>query len=456
MSVLSRAFGRRSSAPGTAAVDVAHLGPADAMPSQGARGAKRSADSEALVPATIPASKLQKDASGDVLTAATVTAALPTDTAETAAGASPIAQVTQVDWQAVLARLTALELLPAQLATAHDQLTTLRTQHTTLQTQLTTAEASFAQQLKEQLQSSIARETAVKDNCQQQVSALDSTQEVLSQRVRSKNMVVHGFPDTAAVSNSAALERLVKTKIDSVVPGSSISQSITAVTRIGRPGAGNRAVLVEYSSSQAKHRTYAVSRQLKEQGLHLNDELTPKQQHAQKALDPDRVALLAKGFRTWFRHGTLWYMDRGVRRECKRGEAIRLPQTQGSPPGPPQSSARARARGPHRSPRPPPRGPFRDNGVTAPVPRRRQLPRNASLAAESSVPSYANVAGSAPITAMDTDAAISSPAAPAAGPGSSAPPAVSTGTPAVPSVTPASSPSLSAPAPLPPIPAPSQ
>ena len=42
---------------------------------------------ESLVPATTPASKLQKDASGDVLTAATVTAALPTDTAETTAGA---------------------------------------------------------------------------------------------------------------------------------------------------------------------------------------------------------------------------------------------------------------------------------------------------------------------------------------------------------------------------------
>ena len=42
----------------------------------------------------------------------------------------------------------------------------------------------------------------------------------------------------------AALEHMVKTKVDRVAPGSYISQSITAVTRIGRPGAGNRAMLV--------------------------------------------------------------------------------------------------------------------------------------------------------------------------------------------------------------------
>ena len=112
---------------------------------QGTRGAQRSADSEALVPAITPASKPQ-NASGDVLTAATVTAALPTDTAEAAAGASPTVQLTQVEWQAVLARLTALEHLPAQLATAHAQLGTL-------QTQMTAAKASFAQQLKEQSKS---------------------------------------------------------------------------------------------------------------------------------------------------------------------------------------------------------------------------------------------------------------------------------------------------------------
>ncbi|DBB00768.1 TPA: hypothetical protein ACH3X1_000700 [Trebouxia sp. C0004] len=136
-----------------------------------------------------------------------------------------LVQLTEVKWQAALARIAALEQLPAQLAEA--------------QSQLKAAEASFSKKLEE---------NAVKDNCQQRINALDSSVEMLSQRIRARNMVVHGLPDTAAVSNPAALERLVKDRVDSVRPhkGSSpVSQSITAVTRIGRPGAGNRAVLVE-------------------------------------------------------------------------------------------------------------------------------------------------------------------------------------------------------------------
>ncbi|DBA96047.1 TPA: hypothetical protein ACH3X1_001547 [Trebouxia sp. C0004] len=252
-------------------------------------------------------------------------------------------------------------MTPAQLAEA--------------QSQLKAAEASFSEKLEEQTQSSLARENAVKDSCQHRINALDSSVEMLSQRITARNMVVHGLPDTAAVSNPAALERLVKDRVDSVRPhrGSSpVSQSITAVTRIGRPGAGNRAVL------------------------------------AQKALDPDRIALRSKGFRTWFRRGSLWYLDQGVPRECKQGEAVRLPQTQGSPPRPNIPSARAPPRGrprqtPGRSGGSVPAGTPRANRVVAPVPASCQPPpRPASPAAGPPGPSYAFVAGSDPVAAMDT------------------------------------------------------
>ena len=74
-------------------------------------------------------------------------------------------------------------------------------------------------------------------------------------------MGLHGFADAAAVSNTDALEEMVKTEIDRAAPGSSFCQSITAVMRIGRAGTGNRAVMVEYSNSQAKHRSsYRQSR----------------------------------------------------------------------------------------------------------------------------------------------------------------------------------------------------
>ncbi|DBA87205.1 TPA: hypothetical protein ACH3X1_004278 [Trebouxia sp. C0004] len=410
-------------------------GPADSraggtMPFQGTRGAKRSAVSEDLIPATAPATKLHKDAIGDVHTAATVTAAVPTDAAGTA---QPLVQLTEVKWQAALARIAALEQLPAQLAEA--------------QSQLKAAEASFSKKLEEQTQSSLARENAVKDSCQQRINALDSTVEMLSQRIRARNMVVHGLPDTAAVSNPAALERLVKDRVDSVGPhrGSSpVSRFITAVTRIGRPGAGNRAVLVEYSSSQAKHKTYALSRQLRQQGMSLTDELTPKQQQAQKALDPDRIALRSKGFLTWFRHGTLWYLDQGVPRECKQGEAVRLPQTQGSPPRPNIPSARAPPRGrprqtPGRSGGSIPAGTFRANRVVAPVPASCQpTPRPASPAAGPPGPSYAFVAGSDPVAAMDTS--LPAPVGPAAGSVTAAAAAPSCTPTATPSVSPAASP----------------
>ena len=69
--------------------------------------------------------------------------------------------------------------------------------------------------------------------------------------------------------------------------GPSISQSITAVSHVGRPGTAGGGV----ASSQGKHRAYAVSRDLGRNGLHLSDELTPKQFQAQKALGGDAAAL---------------------------------------------------------------------------------------------------------------------------------------------------------------------
>jgi len=180
--------------------------------------------------------------------------------------------------------------------------------------------------------------------------------------------------------------------------------------------------------------------------ISLTDELTPKQQHAQKALDPDRIALRSKGFRTWFRHGTLWYLDQGVPRECKQGEAVRLPQAQGSPPRPNIPAARAPPRGPSSHPRQTPgrsggsipAGTPRANRVVAPVPASCQAPRPASPNASPPGPSYAFVAGSDPATAMDTGPAA--PAGPSAGPTSAVAAAPSCTPTATPPVGPVSSP----------------
>ncbi len=106
-----------------------------------------------------------KDASGDVRIAATLAAAVPTVAAGTAPAAQPLAQLAQVDWQAMLNRLSAVEHFQAQL--------------TEPQPQLKAAKASFSRKLEEKTQSSVAREDAVKDSCQQRINALDSTWEIL-------------------------------------------------------------------------------------------------------------------------------------------------------------------------------------------------------------------------------------------------------------------------------------
>ena len=181
-----------------------------------------------------------------------------------------------------------------------------------------------------------------------------------------------------------------------------------AVTHIGRPGTGNRSVLVEYASSQAKHSAYALSKELRRRGFHLADELTPKQMHAQKA-QADASALRSKGFRPWFRRGALYYSNRGVQRQCRQGEVVKVPtcSVPAPPPAPPAPTRNAARRSHARQ---------RDNGVTAPVssvlgsPR---LPRSTS-------PTYAQAARSDPIaSAMSVPVAAPTPTPASSAPGPS-------------------------------------
>ncbi len=200
--------------------------------------------------------------------------------------------------------------------------------------------------LGEQTSHSIARETAVKDGLWQQVNAEGSSLEHLSQRIRANNIVLHGVPDIAAHSRPADLTRYVSNKLDTATPrrgspSQALSQSIRAVSHIGRPGSGKRAVLVEFSTHTAKHEAFKLSPHLRRSGLHLADELTPKQLKAQKGLEADFSALKLKGFRPFYRRGELKYRDQGVNRTCKRGEAIRVSapvspsRASPAPPGPP-------------------------------------------------------------------------------------------------------------------------
>ncbi|DBA94335.1 TPA: hypothetical protein ACH3X1_001942 [Trebouxia sp. C0004] len=239
----------------------------------------------------------------------------------------------------LLARIGALEQnqadcqqLKSDLLQTQTELAATRSELLKAQTELTAAYSDLAEfkgsvnkRLGEQTSHSIARETAVKDGLQQQVNAEGSSLEHLSQRIRANNIVLQGVPDIAAHSRPDDLTRY----------------SIRAVSHIGRPGSGKRAVLVEFSTHTAKHEAFKLSPHLRCSGLYLADELTPKQLKAQKGLEADFSALKLKGFRPFYRRGELKYRDQGVNRTCKRGEAIRVsapispPRASPAPPGPP-------------------------------------------------------------------------------------------------------------------------
>lgn len=256
----------------------------------------------------------------------------PAEPADSPAPAPSPAASPTITLAALLARIETLEgetqHLRADLQQTKADLAATRSE-------LAVSKTSLDQRLEEQTSHSIARETAVKDGLQGLLSAEGSSLEHLSQRVRANNIVMHGVPDTAANSRPADLTRFVGGKLDAASPrrGPSmprLRQSVQAVSHIGRPGSNNRAVLVEFSTHTAKHEAFKLSSQLRREGLHLADELTPKQRKAQKGLAADFSALKLRGFNPFYRRGRLMCRDHGVNRTCKRGEAIRV----SAPPGP--------------------------------------------------------------------------------------------------------------------------
>ena len=267
--------------------------------------------------------------------------------ASPAPASSPAADPPALTLTALLARVEALEGDTQHLRSDLQQ---TKAELAATRSELAEAKVTLDTRLQEHTSHCIARETAVKDELQQLVSTEGSSLEHLSRRVRANNIVMHGVPDTAATSRPADLTRLVKGKLDAAAPRSGStpapSQSVQAVSHIGRPGSNKRAVLVEFSTHTAKHEAFTLSAQLRREGLHLADELTHKQLQAQKGLATDFSALKLKGFSPFYRRGQLLYRDQGINRTCKRGEAIRV-SAPSSPlrasPGPPRPSPGPRA-----------------------------------------------------------------------------------------------------------------
>ncbi|KAL3132221.1 hypothetical protein ABBQ32_008810 [Trebouxia sp. C0010 RCD-2024] len=261
------------------------------------------------------------------------------------------APVPTLTLEALLIRVQALEGDKADVQQLKSDLLRAQTDLAAVPSELAELKGSITQQLQEQTSHGIARETAVKDELRQLVQAEGSSLERLSQRVRANNIVMHGVPDTAAHSRPADLTRFVRAQVDAAAPRrpsttAPHSQSIQAVNHIGRPGSDKRAVLVEFCTQTAKHEAFKLSPHLRRSGLHLADELTPKQLRAQKGLAADFSALKLKGFSPFFRRGELKYWDQGINRTCRKGEAIHVSAPSSPPralPAPPRASSGPRA-----------------------------------------------------------------------------------------------------------------
>ncbi|DBA92482.1 TPA: hypothetical protein ACH3X1_002715 [Trebouxia sp. C0004] len=130
----------------------------------------------------------------------------------------------------LVARIRALEQnqvdsqqLRSDLLQTQIELVATRSELLKAQTELTAAcfdlaefKGSVDKRLGEHASHSIARETAVRDRLQQQVSAEGSSLEHLSQRIRANNIVLHGVQDIAAHSRPADLTRYVSNNLDTV------------------------------------------------------------------------------------------------------------------------------------------------------------------------------------------------------------------------------------------------
>ena len=215
-----------------------------------------------------------------------------------------------------------------ELRQTKSELTAAQTELAAQRVEVSELKASVNLRFQGDTGNSTAAAENVRDQLQQQLDAENSALEYLNQRVRSNNIVMLGVSDTAAYSRPTDLELLVKKELDSATPSRSaepLSEFITAIKRIGKPrsgaNTGNRAMVVEFTSSKAKHQAFQRSAQLRSRGILLSDELTHKQLRAQRQLEADAASLKAKGYQPFYRRNQLKYMNQGRLRTCARGEA---------------------------------------------------------------------------------------------------------------------------------------
>ncbi len=86
-----------------------------------------------------------------------------------------------------------------------------------------------------------------------------------------------------------------------------------------------RPVLIDFSSIEDKHKFLQLSKQMRQNGLRLDDWLTEQQQKERGILDNDFQALKEKGYKPFFRGSVLMYRRSDKACVCQKDKADTVP-----------------------------------------------------------------------------------------------------------------------------------
>ncbi len=112
------------------------------------------------------------------------------------------------------------------------------------------------------------------------------------------------------------------------LPENDIDSEWSSNKRMGRFSPNNRKprpVLIRFPSTEDKHKFLQLSKQLRQNGLRLDDWLTERQQKERGTLDADFQALKGKGYKPFFRGSVLMYRRNDKACVCQKDKANTVP-----------------------------------------------------------------------------------------------------------------------------------
>ena len=135
--------------------------------------------------------------------------------------------------------------------------------------------------------------------------ALETRQEITEIQAKSSNLILYNIAETAPADTEANVKSLL---------GGAAAASILETRRLGpvKPGAAKpRGVLIKFATSSGKHAAYKQSRNLRQQGIFFDDDLTQKQQQERQRLRGEFTQLKAAGLKPFWRGAKLMKVTQG-------------------------------------------------------------------------------------------------------------------------------------------------